>query len=556
MSGERVFLGFDFGTESVRVAAVDARGRVRGQSVEPYRHGQIVPGSPAAAALFDAALPDACALQHPADWMDSAAAACRGAMDRAAVGPDMVGGVGVDFTSCTMLPCFRDGTPLCTASSLRSDPHAWPKLWKHHGALDQAERINRRARERHEPWLTRYGGIVGLEWLFPKLLEVIERSPAAADAADVWLEAGDWFVWQLVGAPCRGGHVEATRLPRSTCQAGYKGLWSHEHGFPSAEFLTGLHPALADAARLKLPGRFIAPGQAAGGLCDSSAAALGLKAGTPVSAATIDAHAGVPGSGVGGPGTLVMVMGTSGCHMLMAREERFVPGVAGVVKNGILPGLYGYETGQAAMGDGFDLVRRLSGRTFEELDQAAARVPPGARGVMAMDWYNGCRTPLMDGSLRGAVVGLTLDSEPEHVYRAALEASAFGLRWIADALREGGLPVERFVVTGGLGHRNPLFVRIVAAALEAPVAVHAAEHGPALGAAILGALAAGSTGGGYDEAASAVEAMAGVGSALPPPRVVDPDPAWARAYSRLYPVYRQLAADMARPDSPMRRLAE
>lgn len=564
MPAEALFLGLDFGTESVRAVVVDRAGRTVGQNVAPYRHGQILPGSPGARELFDAPLPPAFALQHPLDWIDSGAQATRRALSDGKVEPKRIAGIGVDFTSCTMLPCRADGTPLCLGpDSLRRnlhtgvsrDPHAWPKLWKHHGALAQTDRLNRLARERREPWLARYGGLVGLEWFFPKLLEVVERSPTAAAAAEVWLEAGDWLVWQLVGSSAMGGSVGAAELPRSTCQAGYKGLWSADGGFPSREYFAALHPALADAATNRLPGRFLAPGHQAGGLCAIAAERMGLRPGVAVSAAIIDAHAGVPGAGVAEPGTLVMVMGTSGCHMLLCERERLVPGVAGVVKDGILPGFYGYETGQAAMGDAFDLVRRLSGQSdFSTLDRLAAEVPAGAGGVLALDWFNGCRTPLMDGSLAGGFLGLTLDTHPEQVYRAVLEASAFGLRWIVDTLRDGDVPVERFVATGGLATRNPLFTRIVASVLGAPVSVHGATHGSAQGAAIIAALAAGASRGGFDDAAEAVACMAGPRSALPQARIVEPEAAWQSTYERFYPVYRRLADDMARADSPLRLL--
>ena len=519
----KVSLGLDFGTESVRAILVDLRGRTYGAAVARYPHGQITTTLPGTGEK----LPPDFAFQHPGDWLKAAAQAVRTALRNGGIRPANVVGIGVDFTSCTMLPALADGTPLCLTERWAGEKWAWPKLWKHHGAQKQTDRLNALARERQEPWLSRYGGIVGLEWFFPKMLETLERAPRVYQATEVWLEAGDWFVWQLVGGP-------ASELPRSTCQAGYKALWSGEHGFPSADFLGTLHPKFADVVATKMPGRFLAPGQAAGGLTPAMAKAFGLPAGIPVSAAIIDAHAGVPGAGAAEPDTLVMVMGTSSCHMLNSTENRPVPGVAGVVRDGILPGFYGYETGQAAVGDAFEWTRRLVGaRDFGALSTQASAIAPGAEGVRCLDWFHGCRTPLMDGALTGTVTGLTLSHTGAHVFRGVLEASACGLRWIVDTLREGGVPVKRFVATGGLPHHSPLFLQICADVLGEKIAVPPSKQGPALGAAILGALAAGA----FPDASAAIRAMA----AREKPQTINPRRAALNTYQGVYADYRRLA---------------
>lgn len=541
-SSQKTALGLDFGTESVRALIVDLKGVELGSAVVNYPHGQITQTLPSTGEP----LPPDSAFQHPQDWIDSAAKAVRSALRKGSVDPASVISVGVDFTSCTMLPALRDGTPLCMLEQFRSNRFAWPKLWKHHGAKKQTAKINELARKRNEPWLARYGGIIGLEWFFPKVLETLEEAPAIYDAAEVWLEGGDWFVWRLVGR-------DAADLARSTCQAGYKAMWNARDGYPSSDFFKALHPKMEHVVRDKMPGRLTPPGEAAGELCEPMAKLMGLPAGIPVSAATIDAHAGVPGAGVAEPSTLVMVMGTSSCHMLNSRVERLIPGVAGVVDGGILPGYYGYETGQAAVGDAFDWFRKLVGHAnFDDLTKKAAQVPPGADGVLCMDWVNGCRTPLMDGHLRGAFTGLALHHRPEHLYRALLEASAFGLRWIVEVLRDGGVPVRRFVATGGLPHHNPLLVQIYADVLDARIAVHPSKQGPALGAAILGVLAAGKKVSGFPSASSAMAAMAranprsaaaGSGSPAPTrePIIYRPERAAAKAYDQLYARYRRLA---------------
>ena len=527
-------LGLDFGTESVRAVLVDLRGRERASAVAKFQHGQILETLPGSKKK----LPPQYALQHPLDWIESAARATRAALRQAKAGAADVLGLGVDFTSCTMLPTKRGGTPLCLLQEFAAEPLAWPKLWKHHGAQAQTDRINAVARERDESFLQRYGGTVGLEWLFPKMLETLELAPRAYAATEVWLEAGDWFVWQLVGGA-------ADVLPRSTCQAGYKGLWSATEGYPSEDFLRAVNPKFARVVADKMPGRLLAPGVAAGGLTATLAKKFGLRAGTPVSAAIIDAHAGVPGAGAAEPGTLVLVMGTSSCHMLNSEFERSVAGVAGVVKDGILPGFYGYETGQAAVGDAFDWLRKLTGqRDFATLSREAATLPPGAAGVRCVEWFNGCRTPLMDGSLAGAFTGLALHHRPAHLYRALLEASAFGLRWIVELLRDGGVPVTKFVATGGLPHHNPLVVQVYADVLGENLTVHPSKQGPALGAAILGALAAGA----FKTPGDAIRAMA-----VPRPgtaAIFKPNRSHRAAYDALYREYRRLGDFFASKSGP------
>jgi len=531
-----VALGLDFGTESVRALLVNGSGEELGSSVSRYRHGQIVDKLP----NTRQPLPPQFALQHPDDWLESSATAVRAAIRQARLTSSDVAGIGVDFTSCTMLPTRADGTPLCLVKEFARERQAWPKLWKHHGAKRQADRFTEIARRRNEAFLADYGGVIGLEWLFPKILETAEDAPHVYDAADVWLEAGDWFVWQLVGG-------SADELPRSTCQNGYKALWSRRFGYPNAAFFRAVNPKLTNLVRDKLPGRFLSPGESAGGLTPAMAKCFGLEAGIPVSAAVIDAHAGVPGAGAFDPGTLVMVLGTSSCHMINATERRDVPGVCGVVEGGILPGLFGYETGQAAVGDSFDWLRRSLGQPdFKVLDRSARSIERGAAGVRCLDWFNGCRTPLMDGHLRGAFTGLTLQHQPAHLYRALMEASAFGLRWIVDLLREHGVPVTKFVATGGLPHHNPLLVEIYADVLGEPISIHPSKQGPALGAAILGALAAADRTG-FRNATAAIKAMAAPKRGVPgrEARVVRPVQGASTIYESIYREYRGLADSMS-----------
>lgn len=542
---QRFSIGLDFGTESVRALVVDIRdGRIAGQAAHAYAHGVIDHELPTGGGR----LPPDYALQHPQDWLDSAALACRAALREAAAGADAIVGIGVDFTSCTMLPTLADGTPLCLVDRFKTSPPAWPKLWKHHGAKAETDRINQIARERAEPWLARYGGTVGLEWFFPKVLETINGDPAAYDAAEVWIEAGDWLVWQLVGGIYP--RTSTSHLPRSTCQAGYKAMWNRQAGYPSREYFGAVHPALADVVAAKMPGTLIPPGARAGDLSESAASLLGLRPGTPVSAAIIDAHAGVPGAGVAAPSTMVMVLGTSACHMMNSRVERLVTGIAGVVEEGILPEFFGYETGQASVGDAFAWLARTVNLSHEELSTRAAKLPPGSGGVLAIDWLNGCRTPLMDGRLSGGFLGLTLSTRPEQLYRALLEATAFGLKWIVDTLRDAGVPVRRFVASGGLPGKSRLLMQIYADVLDERINLAASDQSVALGAAILGCLAAGQAATGYASISQAIHAMAHTREDV----VYRPDLVGRKRYAEVYALYRSVAAGDGVVAETMRKL--
>lgn len=552
-------LGLDFGTESVRCVIVNvATGATLSSQTSPYAHGVIEKQLPAS----DTHIPPLFALQHPGDWLTSAAAAIRATWADAQSSlpsSSTVVGIGVAFTSCTVLPCLSDGTPLCLSSSRWYDAaHAWPKLWKHHAAGEQTARINALAAQRKEPWLARYGGSIGLEWLWPKMVEVHEKCPEAHAAAEVWVEAGDWMVWMLVSARTgwdgltvgqRMG-AEPAQLVRSTCQAGYKGCWSwgSEHGWPSEAFASAL--GLPEGVRAKLAcAAFEAPGHPLpNGLSQAAKLAFSMSPAAPVSVgvAIIDAHAGVLGAGVCSADVLVMVLGTSSCHMIMSSVEREIQGVAGVVKDGILPGLYGYETGQAAVGDSFAWVARTTNRTHEELTQQAASLPPGSSGLLCLDWLNGCRTPLMDGSLSGVLLGVRLDTTPGHLYRAVMEGSACGVRWIVDTLQGQQVRVKRYVASGGLPRRSPLLMQIYADVLNAEVHVAEAEQPVALGAALLGWKAWAEQQG--EHTSSSLEATMAKFTGPPAPMAVPsvrlvykPNPEAVRQYDIVYAQYRELA---------------
>jgi L-ribulokinase len=539
---DKTALGLDFGTESARALLVDATsGEALASAVEPYPHGVI-----------DEALPSGVrleadwALQDPRDWLTVLAALVPAVLRQGGVAPESVAGIGLDFTSCTLLPTVADGTPLCALEPYRNQPHAWVKLWKHHAAQPQADRVNALAANRNEPWLPRYGGVISAEWVLPKALELLEQAPELYRAADRLVEGADWVAWQLAGS-----------LTRNACTISYKAAWHEIEGFPSSDYLKALNPGLADLFAEKLAGPVVAPGSRVGGLTAAWAEKLGLKTGTPVAAPLIDAHAAVLGAGITDPGTLLMIMGTSTCHMLMAGREVAVEGISGVARGGILPGLYGYEAGQAGVGDIFawftrqavppayhEEARRRGLSLHELLSDKAAALRPGASGLLALDWWNGCRSTLVDANLSGLLVGVTLATRAEEIYRTLLEATAFGAKVILEAFSSRGVAIEAVRAAGGLT-KNSLVMQIYADVLGQEVAISGSEQASALGAAMLAAVA----GGVYPVLAEAVTRLA-----PPPARMYQPIPEHRQPYQMLFAEYQRLYDTFGRRNDVMKVL--
>ncbi|MEU2550073.1 ribulokinase, partial [Streptomyces roseolus] len=444
---EACTVGVDFGTLSGRAVVVRVRdGAELGSSVHEYRHAVIEDRLPSTGAP----LPPDWALQHPEDWREVLRTAVPAALADAGVDPADVIGVATDFTACTVLPTTQDGTPLALVPQWAGRAHAWPKLWKHHAAQEQADRINALARARGEKWIARYGGRISAEWQYAKALQVLEEDPALYAACARWIEAADWIVWQLTGAESR-----------NTCTAGYKGI--HQDGaYPSPAFLAALHPGFADfpATRLEHP---LSPlGSRVGGLSAQAARWTGLPEGIAVAAGNVDAHVAAPAAGAVDNGRMLAIMGTSTCHILNSPVLAEVPGICGVVDGGIVAGAYGYEAGQSAVGDIFAWWLRqgvpdhyhaeaqAAGEDLHRLlTRKAAAQPVGAHGLVALDWMNGNRSVLADHHLSGVIAGLTLDTRPEDVYRALLESTAYGTRLIVETFENAGIPVEEFIVTGG-----------------------------------------------------------------------------------------------------------
>ncbi len=508
-------VGIDFGTESARALLVDcADGTEVAVAVHVYESGVIDEQ------LNGVSLEPEWALQDPADYVSALQHAVPQLLAETGVPPESIAGIGVDFTSCTMLPTLADGTPLCMVDELRSEPHAWVKLWKHHAAQPEADRINAVAEERAEGWLRRYGGRYSSEWFFSKALQILDEAPEIYARSERMLEAADWIVWRLTG-------VET----RNMCTAGYKAMWSKRDGFPSRAFFAALDPRFADIVDEKMS-RALAPlGGRAGGVCERAARWTGLPLGTPVAVANVDAHVSVPAVGVTGPGRFVAIMGTSTCDVLLGDELAAVDGMCGVVEDGVLPGLHGYEAGQSAVGDIFAWFVGQVGGTHVELAREAARLRPGESGLLALDWWNGNRSVLVDADLRGLIVGLTLATRPPEIYRALIEATAFGTRVIIEAFEQAGVPVDGIVACGGLPDRNPLLMQIYADVCGREIEVASSAQAPALGAAMFGAVAAGE----HATIVDAVHAMAA------PPRVTyTPDSGHVATYDALYREYLRL----------------
>ncbi|MBM3846771.1 MAG: ribulokinase [Verrucomicrobia bacterium] len=488
-------LGIDFGTLSARALIVNAEtGEEVASAACDYPHGSIeerLPGS-------KRPLPPDFALQHPADWMHALFNIVPKAVKMSGVRPEQVVGIGTDFTSCTPLPTTRDGFPLCLDDRWSKDPHAWPKLWKHHAAQAQADRINQAGQERSEAFIPAYGGRYSSEWMFSKVLETLENAPRVYAAADRFIEGGDWIVWQLTG-----------NETRNLSAAGFKAMWVYPDGhggwrYPDKAFFRALHPGLENVVEEKLGPTPVALGTSAGGLLPGMAERLGLCAGIPVAVGNIDAHVAVPACGVTRPGEMVMILGTSACHLLVGNQQQLVKGMCGVVQNGVVNGAWGYEAGQASVGDLFAWYVRngvpawlqssakvARSSPYELLEKQAAELKPGQTGLLALDWWNGCRSVLMNSELSGLLLGVTLATKPQEIYRALMESTAFGTRRILEAFTSQGVEIRRLAGCGGLAKKNPLLMQIYSDVLGLPIQAASSDQACALGAAMHGALAAG-----------------------------------------------------------------
>ncbi|MEK3993947.1 ribulokinase [Psychrobacillus sp. FSL K6-2365] len=518
-------IGIDYGTESGRVILVNIEnGDIVATSVTSYPHG-VITGH-----LNNRTLGKETALQVPQDYLDVLIKSIPVVTKE--INLNDIVGIGLDFTSSTILPVDENLNPLCQTKEHENNPHAYVKLWKHHEAEDEAKHLNNILQQ--EQWIKRYGGTISSEWMIPKVLEIANDDPTLFNQTPLFLEAGDWVVSKLTG-----------NLIRNSCSAGYKGAWHKETGFIDNETLQKISPALNNIYKTKLQGIVQSSGTLAGTLTKEMSKKVGLREGTPVAVGIIDAHAALPGAGVSEPGTLVMVMGTSTCHLLLSEKEVLVPGISGVVEDGILPGYFAYEAGQAAVGDLFAHFLKNYHTNFETLTDEAKALQPGQSGLLALDWHNGCRTPYVDTTLSGALVGEKLSTTPAEVYRALLEATAFGTKVIIDLFEKHEIPINQVIATGGIPNKNNLLMQIYADILQKEITVVQTDQAPALGAAILGAVAAGA----YDSYPRAIRHMASNETIIYKPNKDN-----ANIYNQLFDMYKQLSTFFTEQSSIMHDL--
>jgi len=534
MSKHKHAIGVDFGTESGRSVLVDVTdGQEVATAVHLYTDGVIDEALPGT----DIELPPDFALQNPADYIEVLRVTIPAMLQESGVDPADVIGLGTDFTACTMLPIDETGTPLCMKPEWRDNPYAWVKIWKHHAAQPEANRLNEIARERGERWLSRYGGKISSEWLFPKIWETLNKAPEVYETADRYIEGADWIVLQLTG-----------QERRNSCTAGYKAIWHKREGYPRDGFFAALDPRLRNVVDEKLSRDIYPLGGRAGGLTQEMAKITGLRPGTAVPIGNVDAHVSVPAATVVEPGRLVAIMGTSICHMVLGTEERVVEGMCGVVEDGIIPGLFGFEAGQSCVGDhfawfvdncvpaGYHEEAKARGLNVHQLlEEKAAHQKPGEHGLVALDWWNGNRSILVDVDLTGLLVGATLATKPEDVYRALIEATAYGTRVIIEAFEKSGVAVNEIVACGGLPERNKLLMQIYTDVTGREIRVAATAQAGAFGSAMFAAVAAGKEAGGYDSIFEAAKNMARLQDV-----VYRPNPAHKAVYDQLYAEYLKL----------------
>ena len=523
-------IGVDYGSLSCRGVISDVcDGHIVAEEEFFYPHGILTDSLPDETPLLDS-----WCLQHPGDYLEVLDHIIPELLS-GGIMPEQIVGIGVDFTASTVIPLDDCFTPLC--ESYPNRPHAWPKLWKHHGALLQAEKLTRLC-ETYEPdYLRRYGGKISSECLTAKVLQVFEEDPEIFQLTYGFVEAMDYVTSLLCGKPVFSGSAAAA-----------KAFYSRETGYPGGDFFAALHPELKKLPEEKLMARYenftlAHPGEKAGGLCPEMAERFGLCPGIAVSAPQMDAYAAMPGIGIAKPGVMMLVIGTSTGMMLLSKEKKEVEGVTACLPDTYYPGLWGYGSGQASVGDAFGwFVKNCVPESYarvaceknisvhQYLTELASALVPGESGLLALDWLGGNRSCLGNPDLSGMILGLTLQTRPEEIYRALLEATAFGARVILEAYRDAGVAVDELWICVGIANKNDLMMQIYADVLGQPLHISRCTQAPALGAAIYAAAAAG-----VGDIFRMVEAMGDRRC-----RIFEPNSKNQEIYDELYREYKRL----------------
>lgn len=528
LATNKYVIGVDYGTLSGRALLVRVSdGLEIATSVYEYPHAVLEDTLPTSGAK----LPPDWALQVPADYVEVLQQTVPAVLKESGIDPNLVIGITTDFTACTVLPVKIDGTPLNEIAEFSKNPHAYVKLWKHHAAQPHADRINDLAHSRNEPWISKYGGKISSEWEFAKALQVLEDAPEIYEAMDKWVEAADWIIWQLCG-----------KYVRNICTAGYKGIYQ-DGKYPSEEYLAALNPKFKNFISEKLEHEIGQLGAVAGTLSAQAAGWTGLPEGIAVAVGNVDAHVTAAAANAVNAGQMVAIMGTSTCHVMVSEKFAEVPGMCGVVDGGIIAGALGYEAGQSGVGDIFgwfannyspsdytDAAAKKDLDIHTYLSELASKQSAGAHGLVALDWQSGNRSTLVDHQLSGLIIGLTLSTKPEEIYRAIVESTAYGARKIIQTFNESGVPVKEFIAAGGL-IKNTFVMQIYADVLNMPITIIKSAQGPALGSAIHAAVAAGA----YANVQVAAAAMGGVATER-----YQPNSASAAIYDELYQHYNKL----------------
>lgn len=523
-------LGIDYGTLSARAIVVESKtGRTLGECTHAYAHGVIDEKLPDSTPLAGSGW----ALAHPADYKDALIAIVSGAIKNAGISSEKVRALAIAATACTLVPVDKSLTPLCLFPQFSGHPHAYAKLWKHHRAQPCADRMTQIAREMEPKMLERYGGRISSEWAIPKIMEIYYEDSTVYHAASRFMQISDWLTAWLTGC----GNVQNGSI------AQYKSMWNRQCGWPSDEYLSRVDNIVPEIIHAKLGGQMLMAGERVGTLTENAAQMLGLQSDTVVAMAHTDAHCGALGAGASREGDYVLILGTSSCGHLISRKSASVPGVTGAINDGLLPGYICYSAGQASVGDMLswliqnavpgkyaDLAQAEGKNLYQFLENLAAAQRPGQCGLIALDWFNGNRSILANANLSGVLMGLTLESTPEDIYRALLDSIAFGHREIVDNFYASGLEINRIILCGGIVNQSRLLPQILSDVLNRPVEISVEPQATALGAAMCAAAAADKI-----PLTDAIDRMKGQTHII-----ISPNPENAQLYERIYALYHRL----------------